>query len=401
MNRQLIKNISIFFISLVAALMVNPLYAQPLEMLTSERKQVEQDMKHIDNLLKSIEGNQKAGLQKLTLIKTKINTRKKVLSNIDKQIDYLNKELDRKQEAINILQAELEGTQTSYSNLLRYYYSIRSKDDWLMYIMASESVSQAYKRMRYFREILLLLQAQADNIIRQTNKLNEEIADMARKQQLLQDNISDKSKEINILESEEKESQTVLSDLKRKENDLRKQFEEKKKSYNRLNENLKEFFRSEEGRTIEVSPTDMKLITDRFEALKGILSWPAMGTITSKFGKHHHAVYTNITFENTGIDIQVPQSADVYSIFDGIVTKISKMPKTGETTIVIRHGMYSSIYFQVENVAVKVGETVKARQKIATVAASGEGYILHFEIRKDNKSGQQPIPQNPESWIIK
>ncbi|MDR1055119.1 MAG: peptidoglycan DD-metalloendopeptidase family protein [Prevotellaceae bacterium] len=392
------------FITLLISLMLFPisglLYAQQLEMLIDERKQAEKDMEHLNNLLKSIEGSQKAGLQELTLIKKKIDSRKQILSNIDKQINVLGSDLGKKQKDILILQDDLKSIQKSYSDLLLRYYKIRNKNDWMMYIMASESVTQAYKRMRYFREILMLLQAQADEIISMTYQLNEEIVDMARKQQLLQDNINDKLKEVNTLESEQKQSQTVLSSLQKREAEIRKQLQEKEHSFNQLSSSLKDFYRSEAEKGIDISTGDMQLLTERFEANRGFLPWPAMGTVISSFGKHNHPVYKEIKLpENFGIDIQTPKNAEVYSVFSGVVAQIIKVPQTGEKNIVIRHGAYTTVYFKVDNIFIKIGDEVKLRQKIATVASTSEGSVLHFEIRKTNQSGNN-VPINPENWIM-
>lgn len=393
------NKIVLYILLLLASLTNGFLHAQPLDMLNEERKQIVKDIQHIDTLIRSIEGSQKSGLHELTLIRKKIDSRKQVLSNIDKQIDLLNAELERKQEAITILQADLESVQKTYADLLLNYYSNRNKDDWMMYIMASESVSQAYKRMRYFREILFLLQARADLIVSKTNQLNAEITDMARKQQLLQDNIGDKRKEVSILETEKKQSETVLSELKNQRQELLTQLEEKKRTYDRLTANLNEFYNSAEGKAAEASIKDLGLITERFEANKGFLSWPAMGSIVLNFGKHKHPVYKDVDTENNGIDIQTPRNADVYSIFAGVVTRVFVMPKTGEKTLVINHGTYSSVYFKLGEIFVKTGDEVKARQRIATVASTSEGSILHFEIHK--KSNPHHIPLNPEQWLLK
>ena len=385
---------------LLILLTVNPLYSQQLGMLVKEREQSKKEMDHLNALLKDIEGDQKAGLSKLTIIRKKIDVHKQTLNNINKQINLLNKDLEEKQTSINMLQAELERIKKSYSDLLIHYYSIRNKSDWIMYILASESINQAYKRMQYFREILFLLRAQANEIISMTERLNGEISDMEYKQQMLKDNVGDKNQEVYKLESEQKQSQTVLADLKKRENEVRRQIEEKKKSFEQLSTNLTEVFREEAVKGVDITTGDMRLVTERFEASKGLISWPAIGTIISSFGKHFHPVYTTLALaENNGIDIQTSKNADVYAIFEGEVTSVKTIPKTGEKTIVIRHGAYSSIYFKVNNIVVKQGDIVKAREKIATVAATNEGSVLHFEIRKSEKSGVNK-PLNPEKWVM-
>ena len=75
------------------------------------------------------------------------------------------------------------------------------------------------------------------------------------------------------------------------------------------------------------------------------------------------------------------------------------MPKTGEKTIIIRHGAYTSVYFRVDKIFVKKGDDIKSRQRIATVANTSEGSVLHLEIRKT--SGKRNMELNPEHWLLK
>ena len=394
----------ILLLSLVFLPAISCLYAQPLnnpkENLSNERKQFEQDIALIEKSLKSIESSQIAGLNELTLIEAKIKQRRRLVNNIDKQIDTLQKEINEKQQTIKMLQDELKRIKESYASLLVQYYNMRNKEDWMMYIMASESVAQAYKRTRYFRDILYLLQAQANEIITMSNLLNNEITDVARKQQRLEDDKTDKDKEVNNLETEEKKSKTVLSNLQRKEAKLRKELQEKKESFDQLNKSLSSIYRNELESGMDISAGDMPLITERFEASKGYLPWPAIGTIVSKFGKHFHPYYENIELpENKGIDIQTAKNAEVYAIFGGKVTQIIEMPKTGEKTIIIRHGAYTSVYFRVDKIFVKKGDDIKSRQRIATVANTSEGSVLHLEIRKT--SGKRNMELNPEHWLLK
>lgn len=391
-----------FILAFLAVLLSLPLAAQQpsVDVLDTERKQAEKEIDNIASLLKTIEGRQKTGLQQLTLIKKKIDSRKHVVSTIDKQIDKLNSELKNKQEAITILQNDLEEVRRSYADLLTRYYNIRNKNNWLMYIVASENVTQAYRRMRYFREILYLLQSQADKIIAMTNQLNGEITDMARKQQALNDNLDDKQKEVQLLMNEENQSKSVLSSLKQRQAELTRQLDERKREYQKLDADLKRHLSEEAARKTPEMTGEAKLLSDNFRGNKGTLPWPVMGIVVAQFGKgHKHPVYQTVELpENNGIDIQTQQNADVYAVFSGKVSKVFSV--SGYKSIIIQHGNFFTVYFKLGDVNVKVGDAVKTRQKIATVASSGEGSVLHFEIWKSNNSAT-PVKENPENWLIR
>lgn len=400
-GRCFIANCLIIFLTIglanVIPLKAQQLDEQSLHLLDKKRYQVEEDIQNINNLLKTVEGKQKSGIQTLTLIKKKIDSRKQVLSTIDKQIITLQNQLSNKQEAIEILQADLVELRRSYTELLTQYYSYRNKTNWLMYIMASESVSQGYKRMKYLREILMLLQAQATKITDMTNQLNVEINNMSLKQKLLDDNLDDKKKEVGNLLSEEQESRNVLSSLKKQESELRAQLNERKKEYDRLDSEMKVFMREELNKNATIGISDEMLMAAKdFEQVKGMLPWPAMGIIVANFGSDNvHPVYKSLKMpNNNGIDIQTQTNAEVYSIFTGTVSKIFPMQGMGNC-ILIQHGSYYTLYARLATCDVKVGDQVKARQRIGTVLTIPEGSILHFQLWKRTEV------QNPEKWLIK
>lgn len=85
------------------------------------------------------------------------------------------------------------------------------------------------------------------------------------------------------------------------------------------------------------------------------------------------------------------ESADVFSVLDGRVMTIDYSYLDGYTVAIQHDGGFVSIYSSLqENVAVKVGDSVSAGQKIGAVgdSASGElelGPHLHFTMKLNDK----------------
>ncbi len=64
--------------------------------------------------------------------------------------------------------------------------------------------------------------------------------------------------------------------------------------------------------------------------------------------------------------------------------------------VYILHGNYFSIYVNVDNVSVNIGDKVSINQRIATVGDDTEGRpVLKFMITKNT------TPLNPTQWIAK
>jgi murein DD-endopeptidase MepM/ murein hydrolase activator NlpD len=112
------------------------------------------------------------------------------------------------------------------------------------------------------------------------------------------------------------------------------------------------------------------------------LPWPVeKGVIVDHFGEHDHPVIKNVKVRNNGIDIATIMTAKARTVFEGDISKIFTI-KGANTTVIIRHGNFYTVYHNLKNVNVHVGEKVNTKQYIGDVyydAKAGET-ILHFEV---------------------
>jgi len=126
-----------------------------------------------------------------------------------------------------------------------------------------------------------------------------------------------------------------------------------------------------------------------------MLPWPTeQGVITEHFGEHDHPVIKNIKVRNNGIDITTVSDSRARAIFTGDVSKVFTI-KGANTTVIIRHGNYYTVYHNLKGVNVHPGDKVTTKQIIGKVYSdvkTGET-ILHFELWKEMEK------QNPEEWL--
>ncbi len=115
-------------------------------------------------------------------------------------------------------------------------------------------------------------------------------------------------------------------------------------------------------------------------------------TIINEFGFYYNQTLNNY-IQHDGIDFGAKVDSNVYSVFAGVVERIDESDLLNGTQITIDHGNGLKTIYRYVDVAegVKVGDTVKAKQLIATVAeATGaeyrEGPHLHFEIHENGQA---------------
>jgi len=106
----------------------------------------------------------------------------------------------------------------------------------------------------------------------------------------------------------------------------------------------------------------------------GIFGWPASGMISQKYWGGHRA-----------IDIAASKGSPIYAADSGYVVMAGFSGSGYGNMVVIDHGNgFQTLYAHLDSIAVRLGQSVKKGQKIATMGTSGRttGPHLHFEIIK-------------------
>ena len=114
-----------------------------------------------------------------------------------------------------------------------------------------------------------------------------------------------------------------------------------------------------------------------------------------KFGKQRHPTVPGITTNCSGVKIVTSKNSIARSVFNGTVSQI-QVVKGGNKAVIIRHGNYLTIYFNLINVTLRKGDKVSINTPIGNVATNSEGKtIIKFLLYKNSTK------LNPAHWIYK
>ena len=133
-----------------------------------------------------------------------------------------------------------------------------------------------------------------------------------------------------------------------------------------------------------------RMMSGGFEQNKGRLPMPITGSarIVSHYGQNSVAGLSGVTIDNKGINIMGQPGCQARSIYDGEVSAVFNYG--GSYVVMVRHGIYISVYCNLSSVSVHKGQRVSTRQGLGTV---GSDHILQFQLRKLQSR------LNPEAWI--
>ena len=89
---------------------------------------------------------------------------------------------------------------------------------------------------------------------------------------------------------------------------------------------------------------------------------------------------------HNGIDLAAEEGTPVKATADGVVEKTEEWPEGyGKYIVVVHDDVYTTLYAQLSEMKVKVGEKVKQGDVIGLVGSSGLSTAphLHYEVRKN------------------
>lgn len=397
------RRTGIFIIAVIAALAWHiPAYSQNTRTQEARRARLQKEIAILDEQIRANSAKSANAMSRLTLISGKVDSRKRLIEESDREISEYSDSIARKEREISVIKARLDTLSAHYARLVRGAYINRSPKVWYMYILASDNIGQAFRRYGYLRDLSRQMNVQASKIIDIREELEKESAKLTAMKRGAEAVRAQRVSEMNKLKAEEDEARSLVSQLKKNKRKYQSDLSRKQHEVEALNREIERIIRSAtEGtgksgkgssQTVTRKPIDYTL-AKKFEANKGKLPWPADGPVVDHFGQRFHPVYTNLKLPfNNGVTIALPAGTEIKAVFDGVVKQIVVMPGYNKC-ILVQHGNYFSFYCKLGTVSVKAGDKVKTGQVVGTVDTIGGETQLHFQIW----SGR--TPQNPETWL--
>lgn len=384
----------LFFLLAIAPLS----FTQTLKELELSKQKTEKELQFSTQLLEKTQKDRVQSLNQLKILSSQLKLRNRLISDTQIQILLLENQIEDKTLLINSLNKDLQNLKKEYSKLILFAWRNKSDMEILVFLFASEDFNQAYRRLRFYQQIVKFRAKQAQDIVTTQQMIASELKSLQENIKTLESSKQSKAVEVSKLLHEENKYQKSIVSLKQKEGQLRAEIEERKKSMALLDKAIADLIAEETKKLTDTKVRDGRYLklSAGFEGNKGKLPWPtSKGLITSSFGEHNHPVLKGVKIKNNGVDISTDEKASVKSIYEGEVKKIVTIPGSN-IAVLIRHGDYLTVYSNITMVKVKVGDMVKSLQQIGqayTDPSTGKG-TYNLQIWHESKI------QNPADWIL-
>ncbi|MCU0328147.1 MAG: peptidoglycan DD-metalloendopeptidase family protein [Chitinophagales bacterium] len=413
-----------FLVILGFILLTQSLMAQSKkDQLQKQYQQLKEEIKALQASMADNKKQQTLTKKEVEEINSKIEKRQAIILNINEQLGVVNIEISEKSKDIQSMSKEIVKLKTEYANMIRWLQKQQSNTNKLAFVMESKNFTEAYKRLKFLKtygnyrvrqanyiqeqiekifgriEALKAIKAEKQNLLNESVVQKQELAkEKAKKDQLaaklstdLQDlSTNYKKKNLQAAAINKKIKNLIEAEIK-KEKDRQVALAKKNKETSNTNKNDKN---SNKDNATKSSEEVTIVDNSGFGNNKKNLSWPAQGTVISKFGRQAHPTDPSIFIDNPGIEIKTTQGVAVKSVYKGKVTKIFNLAGYGNC-IMMMHGSYFTVYSNIENITVTQGQEIEANTTIGTVGFNEEQQagILGFQI------WQYQHKENPLSWL--
>ncbi len=453
-NITTMKKKLLFFIVLsgIGSLVFSPVVAQEKADLEKEKKEIQNEMKQIQAMYDQAKGETKQSLSQLNMINRKISLQENYISNINKELRFIDDDIYLSNLEIYRLKRQLDTLKAEYAKTIVYAYKNRSSFDYVNFIFSANSFNDAIRRVAYLKSYRAYREKQV-TIINETQELiaKRQQQQLDRKNQK-NDALQSQTKQREELAQQKKEKNAIVLKLKANEKDIQQQLAQKKKrdrevqnaitaivrreieaakkkEADRIATEKKEADRlaAERKKTetaattntkstetgtakteaavtpeppkktvsyLEMEASDIKLGAD-FASSRGKLPWPVdKYVVMIPFGPYKVDGFKGIVGDNPGLTIGTPAAgASVKAVFDGEVMGVHNIGDG--VAVIVKHGKYITSYSNLSGVNVSKGSKLKTGQVIGKAGAddAGSGGRVDFMLMIEGRN------VNPSQWL--
>lgn len=362
--------------------------AQSLESRQKQRAQLEKDIEVLRKQISTSTTKSEEALSSLTLIRAEAASRRRLVADSDKQIGGLNSQIRSTQRQLRTQQAVLDTLKARYTRLVMGAYKNRDVKIWYMYILASDNLSQAFRRFGYFKSLSSQISAQARSIEQVEQELMQKKEELLSLKAQAQNERKVREKELTKIKKNEQDQKKIVNNLKKNKAAYTKSLKAKQQEMQQLDRQIARMIREASGG--KGSKSVDYALSDNFSANLGKLPWPVDGPVTEHFGAYQNKEL-KLSLFNNGINIACDPKSKIHAVFDGVVSNVMIAPGYGQC-ILIQHGEFYTSYCKVKTSLVHQGDKVKTGQVIGEIATIMGKTQLYFLIWKKEYL-------DPEIWL--
>ena len=318
-------------------------------------EQLEREVAESEKALSAIKKDKSTAQQRVRNITRQINSRNQLLTRTDREIGTIERNITLNDSLIRKTNTQIATERERYAEMVREAHRNYKQNNYITYLLASESFSDVARRIANIRAVAVLRSERLHRIDSLSAALNKQQEQLAQRRHSL-DSVRGKAEaQRKKLQGDVRSAEQAMKQLSSRE---QKALREQMETEERLDAAIDALRRLTKGNTEGAS----------FSKNTSNLNLPVVGGRVKEY-KGNMAVITGA------------KGADVRSIYDGKVVEVRRNRISGKYDVFVAHGEYITSYAGLDNVAVAKDAKVAKNGVIGTIGASVNLTSMQTEYR--------------------
>ena len=307
-------------------------------------KELEDKIEQDEKKLSLIKKDKSTAQQRVTSITRQINSRNQLLNRTEKEIDNIEDDIKRNDKLIDQTERQIDYERERYAEMVREAYRNHSQNNYVTYVLASESFSDAARRIANIRAVASLRVARMERI----DSLNDALTEQ-------QENLAERHKELGEVQRKAEAQRSKLQSDVASAKQTMKQLSSREQAALRA--------KMEREEQLDIAISELRKLTKgntegaSFSRKTSNLNLPVEGGSVRKY-------------KGNMAEIVGPKGARVRSIYDGKVVEIRRNRISGKYDVFVAHGEYITSYANLDGVSVEKESKVAKNGTLGVIGSS-------------------------------
>ena len=353
-----------------------------LEQIRQERAKLQQEMEGLRSRVRDAS-------HELTNIEKQRIASSKALRELDFQAVVLGDHMAVTSSELSLTQARLIERQAALKQRLRSIYK-RGQLHAVRVMLSSESFGNLLTRYKYLRLLTMTERMMIDEVSRLEKQLTQQEQELRENLSQLEGLRTAKEQEVRELQRLENQREQALRQYQQRQRSTQGRLEQLEKDEATVNNLIANLERKRVGTGSRTAGT----LTTRD---LGALNWPVDGQLVFRFGPERKP--NGVVLRYNGIGIGAAAGTPVKAVEAGTVVRAAPVEGYGFSVFLDHGGGAYTLYMQLKQVSVQVGQRITAGQVIGQVGGEGTEFGPHLEFQVRVPTNGSPQPVDPESWL--
>ena len=380
--------------------------------LEKRKEEIATEIAQMERLLQQQVRLKGSAIDQIQLLDNKRYALESLIELTANEVQLLQRQIVESNSRIEDLKEQIEVIKQDYQKVIVNSYKRKvEKNKWL-FLLAADSFKDARRRWNYLLQYASYRTTQAERLVRKQEELQQISATLEDQLKQKEEKVEENRRQQTVLIADREKQELLIANARKQESAYRRELADRDKERKRIDSEIDRLIReaiekANRERLAKAKKANRKdgfVLTPEAEALaksfegnKGRHIWPVEKGIKSiGYGTYADKLYPALKHFNNGVTIATESGSKARAIYDGEVMNVM-ISRQGIKGVYVRHGDYITMYYNLQDVSVKEGDKVVAKQSLGTLhtdKVSGQT-LLKFYLYKNTTR------LNPEKWVYR